>query len=311
MANSYTHKELIELAPLESVLVEGLLLGGIYSLAAIGISLIFSITNILNLAHGNFIMIGGVLSFIFYYAFAGSNPAIITLVVTLALVLLCSAFLGVATDTLLIKRIFRSKDIIGSAVLVTIGLALVLQDFGSYIIINDEANVSHTSTVALSIPNFGSFQLGGYYFASSKIVSLLAITLASVALFFFFKRTYLGLAMRSISQDREAASISGVNIRSISLLTFVLGSVFAGFAGFVLVIDQTVDPVLGIPYTIKLLTIMVLGGVRSPLGPVLGGILLGILESAVAIFFGAYWVTAASLAILISVLLVRPSGVGG
>jgi branched-chain amino acid transport system permease protein len=311
MANSYTHKELIELAPLESVIVEGLLLGGIYSLAAIGISLIFSITNILNLAHGNFIMIGGVLSFIFYYAFAGSNPAIITLVVTLALVLLCSAFLGVATDTLLIKRIFRSKDIIGSAVLVTIGLALVLQDFGSYIIINDEANVSHTSTVALSIPNFGSFQLGGYYFASSKIVSLLAITLASVALFFFFKRTYLGLAMRSISQDREAASISGVNIRSISLLTFVLGSVFAGFAGFVLVIDQTVDPVLGIPYTIKLLTIMVLGGVRSPLGPVMGGILLGILESAVAIFFGAYWVTAASLAILISVLLVRPSGIGG
>lgn len=287
------------------------MLGGIYALAAMGISLIFSITNVLNLAHGNFIMMGGVLTFIAYYSFSSQFPSLAALAFSLIAVLATTALFGAATDVFFIRRVFRSKDFIGSAVLVTIGLALILQDFGSYIIINNEANVSHSSTVALNVPNFGSLQLGGYYFASSKLVSLITIAIAGTFLYFFFKKTYLGLAMRSISQDREAASISGVNLNKISLLTFALGSAFAGFAGFVLVIDQTVDPVLGLSYTIKLLTIMVLGGVRSPLGPVAGGLLLGIIESTVATFIGAYWVTAASLAILISILLARPSGISG
>lgn len=302
---------MIELTSLEAVVVEGLLLGGIYALAAMGISLIFSITNVLNLAHGNFIMIGGVLTFIAYYSFSSQFPGLTALAFSLITVLATTAIFGAATDVFFIRRVFRSKDFIGSAVLVTIGLALILQDFGSYIIINNEANVSHSSTVALNVPNFGSLQLGGYYFASSKLVSLVTIAIAGTFLYFFFKKTYLGLAMRSISQDREAASISGVNLNRISLITFALGSAFAGFAGFVLVIDQTVDPVLGLSYTIKLLTIMVLGGVKSPLGPVAGGLLLGIIESAVATFIGAYWVTAASLLILISILLARPSGISG
>jgi branched-chain amino acid transport system permease protein len=302
---------LIEITALETVIVEGLLLGGIYALAATGISLIFSITNILNLAHGNFIMLGGVLSFIFYYTFYSPNLGFLSLIVSLILVLLVSAVLGVATDTVLIRRIYSSKDVIGSAVLVTIGIALVLQDVGSYIIINNPANVSHTSNVGLTVPNFGSLVIGGYYFAPSKIISLVTILAAGMGLYVFFKKTYLGLAMRSVSQDREAAMISGVNLSKISMITFALGSAFAGFAGFVLVIDQSVDPVLGIPYTIKLLTIMVLGGVRSPIGPVIGGLVLGIIETSVAAIFGAYWVAAASLAILISILLIRPSGIGG
>src|SRR5712692_3603896 len=105
------------------------------------------------------------------------------------------------------------------------------------------------------------------------------------------------MLMRSISPPRDTSTLLGVNLRSISIITFAIGTLFAGFAGFILVIDQTADPALGLGYTIKLLTIMVLGGVKSPLGPVAGGILLGVIELLVASIFGAYWVGAVSLII--------------
>jgi len=268
--------------------------------------------NVLNLAHGNFIMLGAVLTFTFFNLLGGPALGLPGLLVTLVLVLLLFAALGGIFEYALIRPILRnSSDILISAILVTIGLALVLQDFASYIIVRAPANISRTTTVSLNVPSIASIVVGGYYFASSKLISLAVIAAAGVGLYFFFKRTYLGMAMRSISQDREAAVVVGVNLRRISLITFALGSLFAGFAGLILVIDQTADPVLGLGYTIKLLTIMVLGGVRSPVGPVLGGLILGLVEFGVAAIFGAYWISAVSLVILISILLVRPTGLTG
>jgi branched-chain amino acid transport system permease protein len=303
---------LVDFGTLGPILIEGLLLGGIYALAALGISLIFSVMNILNLAHGNFIMLGSVATFAIYSALSSPSHGILDLVLTLALVLAMFALMGAAVELSLIRRILRnSSDILISGILVTLGLALVLQDVGGYVLIAVPANVARSTTVSLTIPNLSSVLIGGYYFAASKLVSLVVIVVSGVALYFFFKNTYLGIAMRSISLDKEGAVMLGVNIRQISIITFALGLVFAGFAGFILVIDQTADPVLGLGYTIKLLTVMVLGGVRSPLGPVIGGLSLGVIEFAVAAFFGAYWVPAVSLVILISILLVKPTGLTG
>jgi branched-chain amino acid transport system permease protein len=303
---------LTDLASLGGLIIEGLLLGGIYALAALGISLIFSVMNVLNLAHGNFIMMGAVLTFVFYNLLGGATGGITTLLVTLALVLAVFAALGGITEYGFIRPILKNPaETLISGILVTIGLALILQDVGSYILINDPSNISRTTTISLNVPLITSIVVGGYYFASSKLFSLVAIVAASMTLYFFFKRTYLGMAMRSISQDREAAVTVGVSLRRISVITFALGALFAGFAGFILVIDQTADPTLGIGYTIKLLTIMVLGGVRSPLGPVVGGLVLGVIELVVASTFGAYWIGAVSLIILISILLVRPTGLTG
>lgn len=298
--------------PVLDVLIEGLLLGSIYALAALGISLVFSVMNILNLAHGNFIMLGAVLTFTFFNAIGGPSLGLSGLVLTLLFVVLLFAALGGVFEYSLIRPILRnSSDILVSAILVTIGLALVLQDVASYIIVRAPGNISRTTTVSLNLPSVGSIVLGGYNFASSKLISLAVITAAGIGLYLFFKKTYLGMAMRSISQDREAAVVVGVNLRKISLITFAIGSLFAGFAGLILVIDQTADPVLGLGYTIKLLTIMVLGGVRSPLGPVVGGLILGLVEFGVAAAFGAYWISAVSLVILISILMVRPAGLTG
>jgi branched-chain amino acid transport system permease protein len=300
------------LLPVLDVLIEGLLLGSVYSLAALGISLIFSVMNILNLAHGNLIMLGAVLTFAFFNLVGGSTTGPEGLLLTLLLVLLAFVALGGALEYTLIRKIMRNPgEILTSAILVTIGLALVLQDVASYIVVRAPGNISRTTTISLNLPSFGSIELGGYFFASSKLVSIAVIAVVGVGLYFFFKKTYLGMAMRSISQDREAAVVVGVNLRRISLITFALGSLFAGFAGLILVIDQTADPSLGLGYTIKLLTIMVLGGVRSPLGPVIGGLVLGLTEFGVAAAFGAYWISAVSLVILISILLVRPSGLTG
>jgi branched-chain amino acid transport system permease protein len=300
------------LFPALEVLVEGLLLGSIYALAALGISLIFSVMNILNLAHGNFVMLGAVFTFTFFNLAGGPSLGLAGLLISLVLVLAFFALFGGAFEYSLIRPILRSsEDVLASAILVTIGLALVLQDVASYVIVRAPGNISRTNIVSLNLPSVGSIALGGYVFASSKLISLVVIAVAGVGLYYFFKRTYLGMAMRSISQDREAAVVVGVNLRKISLITFTLGSVFAGFAGLILVIDQTADPVLGLGYTIKLLTIMVLGGVRSPLGPVIGGLVLGLMEFGVAAVFGAYWISAVSLILLISILLVRPTGLTG
>lgn len=298
--------------PVLNILIEGLLLGSIYALAALGISLIFSVMNVLNLAHGNFIMLGAVLTFVIYNLVGGPVLGVAGIIVTLIVVLSLFALLGGAFEFALVRPILKSSaDMLVSAILVTIGLAFVLQDLASYIIVRAPGNISRTTTVSLNVPSIGSLVLGGYYFASSKLISLAVITVAGIGLYLFFKKTYLGMAMRSISQDRDAALVVGVNLRRISLITFAMGSLFAGFAGMILVIDQTADPVLGLGYTIKLLTIMVLGGVRSPIGPVLGGLILGLMEFGVAAVFGAYWISAVSLVILISILLVRPSGLTG
>lgn len=295
-----------------SFIVNGLLLGSIYALAALGISLIFSVLNILNLAHGNLIMLGAVVTFTIFNFFGGATLGLPILVVTLLLVLVIFGVLGGALEYSLIRPILRNPgEVLISAILVTIGLALVLQDVASYIIVRAPGNISRGTTIGLNLPDFGSVNLAGFVFASSKLVSLVVIVAAGVGLYVFFKRTYLGMAMRSFSQDREAALVVGVNLRSISIVSFAIGTLFAGFAGLILVVDQTADPVLGLGYTIKLLTIMVLGGVRSPLGPVIGGLILGLVEFGVADVFGGYWISAVSLVILISILLIRPTGLTG
>ena len=301
---------MVDFGTLGPILVEGLLLGGIYALAALGISLVFSVMDVLNLAHGNFIMLGGVVAFaVFSY---GPFHGPLDLVITLAVLLAVFALIGATVEVSLIRRVLRnSSDILVSGILVTLGLALVLQDVGGYLVIADPANVARSTTISLTVPNLSSIVVGGYYFAASKLVSLAVIVVSGVALYFFFKNTYLGIAMRSISLDKEGAMMLGVNLRQISMITFALGLVFAGFAGFILVVDQTADPNLGLGYTIKLLTVMVLGGVRSPLGPVIGGLSLGVIEFAVAATIGAYWVPAVSLVILISILLVKPTGLTG
>jgi branched-chain amino acid transport system permease protein len=294
------------------ILVDGLLVGSVYALAALGISLIFSVMSILNLAHGNFIMLGSVLTFAFFNLLGGPALGLLGLLITLVLILALFAALGGAVEYALIRPILRnSRNVLVSAILVTIGLSLVLQDLASYIIVRAPGNLSRTTTVSLNVPSVGSIQVFGFYLASSKLISLVVIAAAGIGLYFFFKKTYLGMAMRSISQDREAAMVVGVNFRKISVITFAVGFLFAGFAGLILVIDQTADPALGLGYTIKLLTIMVLGGVRSPVGPVLGGLVLGLVEFGVAAVFGAYWISAVSLVILVSILLVRPTGLIG
>jgi len=303
---------LTDIVLLGGAIIDGLLLGGIYALAALGISLTFSVTNLLNLAHGNLIMMGAVGTFVFYSLLGGSALGPVALLATLLLVLLVFTALGAAIEYGLVRPILKNfSDILISGILVTVGLALVLQDVGAYILVKDPANFSRSTTISLTLPFINSVVVGGYYLASSKLFSMIVILAASAGLYLFFKRTYLGMAMRSISQDRGAATIVGVNLRRISIITFAIGTLFAGFAGFILVIDQTADPALGLGYTIKLLTIMVLGGVKSPLGPVAGGLLLGVIELLVASIFGAYWVGAVSLIILISILLISPTGLTG
>ncbi len=304
-----------DISALAQPLIEGLLFGAVLSLAALGISLIFGVMGILNLAHGNFIMSGAILTYYLFWAATGGNPGPLALFGILMTVLITFGILGLGFEVVLIRPVLKRSygEILISSILITIGIAFIMQDLGFYILAHPLASLTF-GEAEFAVPNisyFGSIQIGSYFLSSGKLVSLIAIGLASVGLYLFFKRTYMGKAMRSITQDKEAAEMLGVNIRTVSLLTFALGSGFAGFAGFILVIDQSANPFRGILLTITLLTVMVLGGVRSPLGPVIGGLTLGATEYLVAAYVSFYWSQTISLIILIAILLIKPTGLTG
>jgi branched-chain amino acid transport system permease protein len=306
---------MVDISTLAQPLIEGLLFGAVLALAALGVSLIFSIMGVLNLAHGNFIMSAAILTYYLFWVVTRGNPAPIALFGILIVVLVFFGILGMGFEIGLVRPVLKRSynEILISSILITIGIAFIMQDLGFYILAHPLGSFTfgEAEFAISSVKYFGSYQLGFYYLSSGKIVSLIAIGIASVALLFFFKGTYLGKAMRSITQDKEAAEMLGVNIRTVSLITFALGSSFAGFAGFILVIDQSANPFRGIGLTITLLTVMVLGGVRSPLGPIIGGLLLGATQYLVAAYVSSYWSQAISLVVLIAILLIRPTGLTG
>src|SRR3989442_13075498 len=173
---------------------------------------------------------GAVLTFVFYSLLGGSALGPLALLATLLLVLLAFTALGATIEYGLVRPILNNfSDILISGILVTVGLGLVLQDVGAYILVKDPANFSRSTTISLTLPFINSVVVGGYYFASSKLFSMFVILAASAGLYLFFKRTYLGMAIRSISQDRNAATIFGVNLRRISIIKFATGTLLARF----------------------------------------------------------------------------------
>ena len=279
-----------------STLIDGLSLGSIYALIALGYTMVYGIAKMLNFAHGDIIMVGAY-SIFSTLAFI-SHP----IVAILAAVVICT-ILGITTEKLAYKPLRSASPL---AVLITaIGVSYLLQSVAQLIYGSKSQPVTFIS--------LGTIKLGDTQISGAAIVTLLIGALIMVGLNFFLRKTRTGQAMQAVSEDRGAAQLMGINVNRIITITFAIGSALAAFAStFYLLQISAVSPTLGSMPGIKAFTAAVIGGIGSIPGAMLGGILLGVIEKiCLSIDLLAPYTTAVEFTLLIIILLVKPTGILG
>jgi branched-chain amino acid transport system permease protein len=280
------------------LLIGGILLGGIYGLAAFGLSITFGVLNVLNLAHGEFLMLGSLLSY-GMFASLGINPFLSAVIVIPVFVIL-----GLGFYLLLLKPISEKPphQLLVSSILVTLGASLFIEDVTAFFWERPVTGISYS---------LSPIELGAVVVSSTRLLILAFIFLLALGMQIYLKRTYVGKSIRGITQSREGAKVVGIPISRISALAFALGMALAASAGAFYVTLFTVTPVMGIPLTIKYLCVVVLGGLGSLVGSVLGGLILGVAETLTAFYWGAEWSPTIAFILLILILIIRPEGLFG
>ena len=279
------------------LVIAGILQGGVYALAAFGLSLIFGVNDVLNLAHGEFLMLGGLVTFLVFEA-TGLNPFLTGL-----FMLPMTFFLEYMFDRLLMRPLATKKTHIRlmSSVLVTLGAALTIEDVTSYVVGAEEKGVDY------SLP---SFFWGDIYFSYLRLLAMVMIGALTVGIHYYLKKTFTGRALRATAQNIRGAMLVGVDTRKIRSVTFGIGSVLASIAGVFYVVLLSIAPDMGLSVTIKYLCIIVLGGLGSLIGSLVGGVLLGLTESIVS-YYDPHWGQTAAFIMLVGILLIRPKGLFG
>ncbi|MBE6727344.1 MAG: branched-chain amino acid ABC transporter permease [Ruminococcaceae bacterium] len=279
-----------------NILLDGLSLGAIYALIALGYTMVYGIAKMLNFAHGDIIMVGAyaILTTITMY----SNP-----IVALAIAVIVCMLMGILIEKIAYKPLRGASPL---AVLITaIGVSYFLQGIAQLIF--------GAESKPIELPNMGNFKLLGASIRVSSIITLVIGAIIMAALSVFIKTTRTGRAMLAVSEDKAAAQIMGVNVNRIIMITFAIGSALAAFASlFYLMSIPSVTPTLGAMPGIKAFTAAVIGGIGSIPGAMVGGILLGVVENICkSIPFLSNYTTAIEFSLLIIILLVRPIGLLG
>ncbi len=275
-----------------STLINGLSLGGIYAMIALGYTMVYGIAKMLNFAHGDIIMVGGYTIYVFM---ATQSP----LLAILMAVVFC-VILGIAIEKVAYKPLRGASPL---AVLITaIGVSYLLQSLAQ--IIFGSANKM------VNVYDFGSVKIMGVTMQLSSLVTLGVTVVVMIILTLFLKYTRLGRAMIAVSEDKGAAQLMGINVNGIITVTFAIGSALAALAGlFYLLKAPSISSTLGAMPGIKAFTAAVIGGIGSIPGAMLGGILLGLVECiSYKITAIAPYTDAIEFSILIIILLVRPTG---
>ena len=275
-----------------STLINGLSLGGIYAMIALGYTMVYGIAKMLNFAHGDIIMVGG---YVIYVFMATKNPLL-----AIAMAVIFCVILGITVEKIAYKPLRGASPL---AVLITaIGVSYLLQSLAQI--------VFGSANKMVTVYDFGSVSFFGVPVQVSALVTLAVTVVVMIALTLFVKCTRIGRAMVAVSEDRGAAQLMGININSIITITFAIGSALAALAGlFYLLKAPSVSSTLGAMPGIKAFTEAVIGGIGSIPGAMLGGILLGMVESiSYKITVIAPYTDAIEFSILIIILLVRPTG---
>jgi len=278
------------------IIVNGILLGGLYAGVSIGFSIIWGVMNIINLAHGSMIVLGAYITFLVSEQ-TGLDP-FLTIPISGTVLFL----LGYALQTFLINLIVRAS--VFMTLIFTFGLDMLLINV---ILIVFTADV-HSLPVAYAQQTLPVFGLTIPY--GRLIVFVLAIAL-TVGLKLFLDATRTGRAIKATSFDQDAAALAGIDIDRIYALTFAIGAMMAGMAGALIAVIYSFSPVMGDSFTMKSFVVVVLGGLGSIPGAILGGIVLGVVENTSSYFLDPGYRDAIGFGLLVLVLILRPEGLLG
>jgi branched-chain amino acid transport system permease protein len=278
------------------VFANGMLLGGLYALMALGLALVWGVLNIVNLAHGAFIMLGAYAAY-YLFAKAGIDPI---LALPAAMVLLF--VLGYAVQRGILTLVIRGPMF--NTLLITFGLDVVFTYLAQIFFSADFRTINPSYAGA-------SVSLLGITLPVARVLAAGIALALTVAVWLMLGFTRLGRAIRAAAQNLTAARLYGVEPRQLYALTFGLGAALAGAAGDLYGLVSQVNPYIGAALTAKSFVIAVIGGLDSPLGVIAGGLLLGLAESVTALYVGSTYTDAVSLGLLVLVLIVRPSGLLG
>ncbi|UCG13216.1 MAG: branched-chain amino acid ABC transporter permease [Deltaproteobacteria bacterium] len=278
-----------------SVFVSGIVLGSFYTLISLGFALIFGATHTFNLAHGELLVLAGYVAYWLWKAFGLSLLFTFPAAVVVAL-LLC----------FVLQRLFSllSEPRELNSIVVSFGIAILLQNGMLFCFSGDYR------LIRVPVLNQG-FHLHQIYLSYGQ-VALLALSLLVIALLYLLMRhTYVGKALRATIQDREAASLAGINVSGMGVVAFGIGAVLIGLAGPLYGCIHYLYPTAGPQATLLAITITIFAGIGRLRGLILGGWVLGLAESATVFLWGASWRELVSTIILLTVLALRPHGILG
>ncbi len=278
------------------ILLNGLLLGGLYALIAVGFSLVWGVLNVINILHGTFIVLGSYIAY-FAHLYFGIHP--FASVIISGSVLFC---LGYVIQAGIINRV------VAAPVLMTLTLT-----FGLDLLLNNAMLIAFTADYRKLIltDSLGSYDLWGLILPLNRVAGVGLAALLTFGLYRLLRDSNIGRAIVAVRMDREAATLMGVRVNRINAVTFALGALMAGAAGSIFSIIYPISPINSGLFLGKAFVICILGGLGSVPGAMIGGIALGVIESYGALFFGPEHSTTLAFVILIALLIFRPTGIMG
>lgn len=287
-------------------LINGISVGSIYALIALGYTMVYGIIKLINFAHGDVFMVGSFIGlFSARYLASVGLPPVVVLIISLAISMTISALLGVSIERLAYKPLRKASRI---AVLITaIGVSFFLEYSGVYILGPQAKGFPE-------ILNKQQYHLFGTSIQvdSNQIMILATTVILMIILQFIVHRTKIGKAMRAVSYDMEAARLMGINVDRTISATFAIGSALAAAAGVIFGMTyNSVDPMMGVLPGLKAFVAAVLGGIGSVPGALVGGLLLGTVETEISSLGYSSWRDGVAFAVLILILIFKPSGLFG
>jgi len=278
-------------------LINGISLGSIYALIALGYTMVYGIIKLINFAHGDIYMLGA------YVGFFATAVFKMPFLPALLIAMVAAAVSGMIIERLAYRPLRNAPKI---AVLITaIGVSLLLE-YGGMLLVSPQPRTFPAVFEATT------YNLGGFVINNQQIVIMLVSIVLMVVLTYVVNRTKVGKAMRAVSYDTDAARLMGIDVDRVISFTFGIGSALAAAAGVLVgVYYNSIDPLMGIMPGLKAFVAAVLGGIGVIPGAMVGGVILGVIEALVSGFISSTFRDAAAFAILIIILLFKPSGIFG
>jgi branched-chain amino acid transport system permease protein len=277
-------------------LLSGILIGGVYALVGVGLTIIFGVMRIINFAHGDLVMLGMYLAY-FLFTLGHVDPFL-----SIVLVFPLMFLFGAVLQKTVINRVLNALP--QNQILLTIGIGLILSNTMMLLFTSDYRIISTSYSS-------GSFGIGSVSVSTPLLLSFLITAAVTALLYWFLMKTDTGQAIRATAQDRDAAQLMGINVRRMSVLATGIGAGLAAVAGALISPTYYIFPQVGQPFTLKAFVIVVLGGMGSVMGATVGGIVIGATESLAGAYVSSGLKDLVVYVLFLAILLFKPAGLFG